>query len=235
MDLRVQVRLLLAHMTTASLHPPPQLAWVWCPEVSPNLPRTSPVAQMVKCLPTIRETRARSLGRKDPLEQEMATHSSTLAWQIPWMEEPGRLQSTGSQRVRHDWATSPSLHCVPWGSRFHQKSFVHISSEGTVALVTTAPSSPDLASSRGALTSGLYFCLSGSRHYYPGGIWAQRRGDVDGANEHRQTVRSPHIERVDPGPSWALLSQNLPWEVHCKAESVCCYAPHPLSPQTCIS
>ena len=102
MDLRVQVRLLLAHMTTASLHPPPQLAWVWCPEVSPNLPRTSPVAQMVKCLPTIRETRARSLGRKDPLEQEMATHSSTLAWQIPWMEEPGRLQSTGSQRVRHD-------------------------------------------------------------------------------------------------------------------------------------
>ena len=46
-----------------------------------------------------------SLGREDPLEKEMATHSSTLAWKIPWMEEPGRLQSMGSQRVRHDCAT----------------------------------------------------------------------------------------------------------------------------------
>ena len=57
---------------------------------------------MVKCLPTMRETRVRSLGREDPLEKEMATHSSTLAWKIPWAEEPGRLQSVGLQRVRHD-------------------------------------------------------------------------------------------------------------------------------------
>ena len=57
---------------------------------------------MVKHLPTMRETRVRSLGREDPLEKEMATHSSTLAWKIPWMEEPGRLQSMGLQRVRHD-------------------------------------------------------------------------------------------------------------------------------------
>ena len=64
------------------------------------------VAQMVKSLPTMPETRVRSLGWEDPLEKEMATHSSTLAWRIPWMEEPGRLQSMGSQRVRHDWATS---------------------------------------------------------------------------------------------------------------------------------
>ena len=49
------------------------------------------------------------LGRKDPLEKEMATHSSTLAWKIPWMEEPGRLRSLGSQRVGHDWVTSLSL------------------------------------------------------------------------------------------------------------------------------
>ena len=55
------------------------------------------VAQMVKCLPTMRETWIRSLGREDPLEKEMATHSRTLAWKIPWMEEPGRLQSVGSQ------------------------------------------------------------------------------------------------------------------------------------------
>ena len=65
------------------------------------------VAQMVKSLPAMQETWVRSLGREDPLEKEMATHSSTLAWKIPWMEEPGRLQ--GLQRVRHDQATSLSL------------------------------------------------------------------------------------------------------------------------------
>ena len=67
---------------------------------------TSLVAQMVKRLPTMRETQVRSLGWEDPLEKEMATHSSTLAWKIPWMEERGRLQSMGLQRIRHDWATS---------------------------------------------------------------------------------------------------------------------------------
>ena len=56
---------------------------------------------MVKRLPTMRETRVQSLGR-DLLEKEMATHSSILAWKIPWIEEPGRLQSMGSQRVGHD-------------------------------------------------------------------------------------------------------------------------------------
>ena len=59
---------------------------------------TSLVAQTVKRLPTVWETGVRFLGREDPLEKEMATHSSTLAWKIPWMEEPGRLQSMGSQR-----------------------------------------------------------------------------------------------------------------------------------------
>jgi len=66
-------------------------------------PWTSLVAQMVKPLPTTRETRVRSLGWEDPLEKEMATHSSVLAWRIPWMEEPGGLQSMGSQRVGHDF------------------------------------------------------------------------------------------------------------------------------------
>ena len=64
------------------------------------------VAQTVKHLPAMQETRIRSLVWEDPLEKEMATHSSTLAWKIPWTEEPCRLQSMGSQRVRHDWATS---------------------------------------------------------------------------------------------------------------------------------
>ena len=60
------------------------------------------VAQMVKHLPAMRETWVQSLGWEDPLEENMAPHSSTLAWKIPWMEEPGRLKSMGSLRVRHD-------------------------------------------------------------------------------------------------------------------------------------
>ena len=60
------------------------------------------MAQMVKHLPAMRETQVRSLGREDPLEKEVTTQSSTLAWKIPWTEEPRRLQSMGSQRVRHD-------------------------------------------------------------------------------------------------------------------------------------
>ena len=60
------------------------------------------MAQTVKHLPTMQETRVQSLHREDLLEKEMATHSSTLAWRIPWMEEPGGLQSMGSQRVGHD-------------------------------------------------------------------------------------------------------------------------------------
>ena len=60
------------------------------------------VVQTVKRLSTMRETQVQSLGWEDPLEKEMAIHSNTIAWKIPWTEEPGRLQSTGSQRVRHD-------------------------------------------------------------------------------------------------------------------------------------
>ena len=68
-------------------------------------------AQMVKNLPAMRETQVQCLGRKDPLEKGMATHSNILAWKIPWTEEPGGLQSMGSQRVRHDRATKHA--CIP--------------------------------------------------------------------------------------------------------------------------
>ena len=61
------------------------------------------VAQMVKHLPAMQETQVQFLGWEDLLEKEMATHSSTLAWRIPWTEKPGRLQSMGSQRVGHDF------------------------------------------------------------------------------------------------------------------------------------
>ena len=57
---------------------------------------------MVKDLPAIQETWVQSLGQEDPLEKDMATHSSILAWRIPWTEEPGRLQSVELQRVRHN-------------------------------------------------------------------------------------------------------------------------------------
>ena len=66
------------------------------------------IAQLVKNLPAMQETRVRLLGQEDPLEKEMATHSSILAWRVPWTEESGRLQSVGSQRARHNWATKPS-------------------------------------------------------------------------------------------------------------------------------
>ena len=60
------------------------------------------VAQIAKNLPVMQETQIQSLGREDPLEEEIATHSSSLAWRIPWIEEPGRLQSIGSHTVGHN-------------------------------------------------------------------------------------------------------------------------------------
>ena len=69
---------------------------------SQRVRRASLVSQMVKRLPAMRETWVQSLGLEEPLEVDMATHSSTLAWKIPWMEESGRLQSMGSQRIRQD-------------------------------------------------------------------------------------------------------------------------------------
>ena len=71
------------------------------------------IAQLVKNLPAVQETLFWSLGQEDPLEKGMAIHSSILAWRIPWMEEFGGLQSTGSGRVGHDWATTLSLSLSP--------------------------------------------------------------------------------------------------------------------------
>ena len=77
------------------------------------------VAQMAKNLPAMQETQVRSLGQEDPLEKEMATHSSILAWRIPWREEAGGLQSMGSQRVRHGPATNTD--------RYFNRCFINIS------------------------------------------------------------------------------------------------------------
>ena len=70
--------------------------------ITENIRETSLVAQRLKRLPPMWETQVQSLGWEDPLEKEMVTHSSILAWRIPWTEKPGRLQSMGSQRVGHD-------------------------------------------------------------------------------------------------------------------------------------
>ena len=81
--------------------------FLYLTEISKNLKYSDKLKCIwrLKHLPAMRETWARSLGWEDPLEKEMATHSSILAWRIPWTEEPGGLQSTGSQRVGHDQAT----------------------------------------------------------------------------------------------------------------------------------
>ena len=71
------------------------------------------VAQRVKNLPTVQETWVWSLAWEDPLEKGMATHSGIVAWRIPWTEEPGGLQSMGSQKVRHNWATNTLL-CIDY-------------------------------------------------------------------------------------------------------------------------
>ena len=76
------------------------------------------MAQMVKNLPAGQQTQIQTLGREDPLEMGMATHSSILDWKIPWTEEPGLLQSMGSQRVGHDWLTNVT-HANCWRDYSH--------------------------------------------------------------------------------------------------------------------
>ena len=79
---------------------------------------TSLVIQMIKNLPAMQETQFQFLDWDDPLEKEMATHSSSLTWKIPWTEEPGGLQSMGSQRVGPDWVTNIHALCVNWKVTF---------------------------------------------------------------------------------------------------------------------
>ena len=90
------------------------------------------VAQRLKRLPAMQETWVGSLGQEDPLEKEMATHCSILAWRIPWVEEPDGLQSMGSQRDGHDWATSLSLSmCLPTSTVYCGVYWWNIVSLGT--------------------------------------------------------------------------------------------------------
>ena len=113
-----------------------------CLLLQASLPQISQVAQTAKCLPTMRETWVQSLGWEDLLEKEMATHSSVLAWKVPWTEEPGRLQSMRLQRVGHDWMTS--LSGISWLPTFtfqspimRRTSFGVLVLEGLVGLHRT--------------------------------------------------------------------------------------------------
>ena len=82
------------------------LSWFCCVFIDVYSRRRSfPGVSVVKDPPVVQETQIHSLGQEDPLEKGMVTHSSILAWEIPWTQEPGGLQSMGSQRVRHSWAT----------------------------------------------------------------------------------------------------------------------------------
>ena len=95
----------------------------------------SVVAQMVKNPRAMPEIWVWSLSREDPLEKEMATHSSILAWRIPWTEEPGRLQSLGSQRVRYNWATNTHTHThthTVWNHLLSERRGNQSQSEGMV-------------------------------------------------------------------------------------------------------
>ena len=95
------LNLLISHLTVLAS----RTSWHW---FLSSAPTASLVVHMVKNLPTMRETWVWFLGQEDPLEKGMATHSSILAWRIPWTEETGWLQSMGSQRVRHNWASNTS-------------------------------------------------------------------------------------------------------------------------------
>ena len=78
-----------------------------------------PGGSLVKNLPAIQKTWVHFLGQEDPLEKEMATHSGFLAWEIPWTEEPGGLQSMGSQRVGHNSATKTTILCIHTHTHTH--------------------------------------------------------------------------------------------------------------------
>ena len=109
--------------------------------------KTSLVAQMVKCLPTMQETWVQSLGWADLLEKEMATHSSILARKIPWTEEPGRLKSVGLQRVGQDWAISlyrkDTVEQIPRHSFSHMAPMIQVCPKAEPSPPWIQPSFPN--------------------------------------------------------------------------------------------
>ena len=124
--------------------------------------------EMVKRLPAMRETWVQSLGWQDPLEKEIATYSTALAWKIPWTEESGRLQSMGSQRVRYDWTTSLSLFLYRIPDSFVDSNGYSIYSKGflpTVVDIMVQLKSPIPVHFRSLISKILMFTLAISYFY----------------------------------------------------------------------
>ena len=179
----------------------------------------------------MQKTRVRSLGREGPLEKEMAIHSSTLAWKIPWMEERGRLQSMGSQRVGHDWETSLGLSNIirlieSWGHRnpctpywaftrgiknslLNRRNQQH--SSKPCLLFNCAVELPDFSEGNKLVTKAV--------HTQPcaGGRWGQAAGTGEGAPEQaagEESRTSLSVVSSLEGPTLKLQSFGhlTPWK-----------------------
>ena len=170
------------------------------------------MAQTVKRLPAMRETWVQSLGREDPLEKEMAAHSSILAWRIPWTQEAGRLQSTGSQRVRLGWATSLSLSFFKYILRLDILERVRSPLHGAEqewrrverALPWSSPAHPDLAwltvsrAGRRQTSSSYYSCpprAPGEGHLRESTVHKCHHRKVPGVISGEKKVRAEHQRR----------------------------------------
>ena len=159
------------------------------------------IVQSVKNLPAMEETWVWSLGREDSLEKEIATHSSILAWKIPRTEEPGGLQSMGSQRVRHDWATNASLHLCHRGSKTFSRT-------PCLPTVTIIPSFFPLVNKE-AFSSDLRPVLS----LQPGGDippLPQEPGALHQNSSHLTSASSSPRPWPLPFPHWSELWSLLP-------------------------
>ena len=178
--------------------------------------RASLVVQMEKNLPAVQETWVPSLGREDPLEEGMAIHSSTLAWKIPWVEEPGRLQSMGSQRVGHYWATSLSLFTFMRWRRTWQPTPVFLpgESQGRGSLVAAVYGvGHDWRDSAAAAANGLRASLVVQMEKNLPAMqetWVPSLGWEDPLEEGMATHSSILAWRIpiDRGAQWATVS---PW------------------------
>ena len=178
--------------------------------------RASLVVQMEKNLPAVQETWVPSLGREDPLEEGMAIHSSTLAWKIPWVEEPGRLQSMGSQRVGHYWATSLSLLTFVRWRRTWQPTPVFLpgESQGRGSLVAAVYGvGHDWRDSAAAAANGLRASLVVQMEKNLPAMqetWVPSLGWEDPLEEGMATHSSILAWRIpiDRGAQWATVS---PW------------------------
>ena len=138
----------------------------------------------------MQETQVRSLRWEDPLETEMATHSSTLAWKIPWTEESGRLQSMGSQRVRHDWATSLSFTLLTGRTDAEVEAAILWPSDGKSQLIGKDPDAGKDSRQKKGLTEDV---TVGSHHWFNGHELEPTVGDSE---EHSLTCCSPCYRRV---------------------------------------